>query len=82
MQEAGLSPSDEELIKTTFEIACLMHDCGHSPFSHTCEEYYNYSDTAEAGKKAEELLKQLTDDQFRKDWPPSAVRNILLMILP
>lgn len=26
--------------KTTFEIACLLHDCGHSPFSHTFESYY------------------------------------------
>ncbi|GHT64321.1 dGTP triphosphohydrolase [Bacteroidia bacterium] len=26
--------------RTTFEIACLMHDCGHSPFSHTFEDHY------------------------------------------
>jgi len=24
----------------TFRIACLLHDCGHAPFSHTCEDYY------------------------------------------
>ncbi len=23
-----------------FEIACLMHDCAHAPFSHTFEDYY------------------------------------------
>jgi len=23
-----------------FEIAALMHDCAHAPFSHTCENYY------------------------------------------
>lgn len=24
-----------------FEIACLMHDCGHAPFSHTLEFHYD-----------------------------------------
>lgn len=32
-----------ENYKNTFEIACLMHDCGHSPFSHTFEHYYLYN---------------------------------------
>jgi HD superfamily phosphohydrolase len=26
-------------IKATFEIACLLHDIGHTPFSHTFEKY-------------------------------------------
>ena len=30
-----------EKIKRTFLAACLLHDVGHSPFSHTGEEYYN-----------------------------------------
>lgn len=28
--------------KNTFLLACLVHDIGHAPFSHTCEELYNY----------------------------------------
>lgn len=28
-------------IEKTFLAACLLHDVGHSPFSHTGEEYYN-----------------------------------------
>lgn len=30
-------------LRHTFLIACLMHDCGHSPFSHTLEKFYNDS---------------------------------------
>ena len=26
---------------TIFEYACLLHDIGHAPFSHVCEQYYS-----------------------------------------
>jgi HD superfamily phosphohydrolase len=29
-----------ERLKKTFEIACLLHDVGHAPFSHTFEQYF------------------------------------------
>lgn len=31
--------------RTTFTLACLLHDVGHSPFSHTGEEYYKKAQT-------------------------------------
>lgn len=35
----NLDNLNEEL-ETTFLIACLLHDVGHSPFSHTLEEFF------------------------------------------
>lgn len=32
-----------EIWKETFILACLLHDVGHSPFSHTGEEFYRES---------------------------------------
>ena len=29
-----------EEVEHTYKIACLLHDCGHAPFSHTFETYY------------------------------------------
>lgn len=45
--------SDEwDSYKATFEIACLMHDCAHSPFSHTFEHFYLY-------RKGEDIQNRL-----------------------
>lgn len=36
----SMQKSELESMKQTLKYACLLHDIGHSPFSHTCEEFY------------------------------------------
>ena len=45
-----------EVIRKSFLLACLLHDVGHSPFSHTGEEYYKISTDFRA-----ELIKSLPE---------------------
>ena len=47
----------------TFKLACLLHDLGHSPFSHTGEEYY---DSVEK-KPWDRLKEELSDTDFSND---------------
>ena len=38
--ENFLPPETLQSIRVSFEMAALLHDIGHSPFSHTLEEYF------------------------------------------
>lgn len=42
---AEISILEWEKIQKTFEIACLLHDCTHAPFSHTFEQYFLLPDS-------------------------------------
>ena len=66
-----LSEEEWAHYKELFELACLLHDSGHAPFSHTGEEFYSnskskvemlISDNEIAGKSKEDIetLKSYT----------------------
>lgn len=64
------SESKKEKIMQTFVLACLLHDVGHSPFSHTGEYFYlkgiNFVDSLRcAVKKSAQDAKNY--DEFAKD---------------
>lgn len=73
--ETEISENSKDL-RRIFQYACLLHDVGHSPFSHTGENFYlpHYE-----GKKTEEdykeLHKKLIDivgsENFENDIPKS-----------
>lgn len=53
-----------EVIERSFLIACLLHDCGHSPFSHVLENNY------ETHNRLDPRLSQLmrSDTTFPRDF--------------
>ena len=52
-------------IKETFILSCLLHDVGHSPFSHTGESFYNASTIFE--KEFQDLLRSSDFDKDVED---------------
>ena len=63
-----LSPDRVDRLRNTFEIACLLHDCGHAPFSHTYENFYNHSEADKDEKRANEFLLGQVDVGFKDDF--------------
>lgn len=58
-----------EALSKTFLLACLMHDIGHSPFSHTGEHFYFEEEIGDRPKIWKLLLEQLKDTDFYDDLP-------------
>lgn len=53
--------------KMLFHIACLLHDCGHAPFSHTLEFYYEHQASPVKLLK-DKLLEYLSTKNFKADF--------------
>lgn len=54
-----------------FQLAALLHDCGHSPFSHTLEFIYDLPEVKEGDKNVKELNHKLLegmDGRFAEDF--------------
>ena len=59
--------SEEEWnkLRVTFELACLLHDCAHAPYSHLLEKYSDYYFKPSEGKTGllvDMLCKEVTGD--------------------
>lgn len=48
-----------------FKLACLLHDVGHAPFSHTGEEYY--LDNGSRDELHEEIIRLTGDENLRAE---------------
>lgn len=57
-----------ERIGELFKLACLLHDVGHAPFSHTGEEFYLGEDH-DYTQLHNKLIETIGNESFSKDIP-------------
>ena len=59
---------DKEYVFKSYELACLLHDIGHSPFSHTFEDYYGSEYCNDDDHNLCKILNDLINDEtFTKE---------------
>lgn len=64
-----INPSmDLENIGELFKLACLLHDVGHAPFSHTGEDFYLGKDH-DYTQLHTKLIETIGNENFAKDIP-------------
>ena len=68
--DGSLSRSDIDLeqLEYVFLLACLLHDVGHAPFSHTGEILY-LKDNQDYGPLHQSLIETVGTDTFKDDIP-------------
>lgn len=60
-------PNDFESLKDIFLLACLLHDLGHAPFSHTGEKYYFLKQKDKIPLLRIELQNIVNNDEYSRD---------------
>ena len=56
-------PPKKDKLFESYKIACLVHDVGHSPFSHTFEEYFDNKDH----NLSELIENEIQNETFKSD---------------
>lgn len=64
LTEDILKKEDINNVIKFFCLACILHDVGHSPFSHTGEYFFIGEDASSLHNK---LIEQVNDTNFKKD---------------
>jgi len=67
-EKLGASKVDLERLEYVFLLACLLHDVGHAPFSHTGETFY-LKDGQDCGPLHRSLIEMVGTDTFQEDVP-------------
>lgn len=57
----NILPDNYKSVLESYKLACLLHDVGHTPFSHTFENYFDYEKT----KKL--LIDRIDDNDYEDD---------------
>lgn len=68
----GVDIPNKDRIFKSYRMACLLHDVGHSPFSHTMEEFFNNPWSDLKGT----LCTVVNDQTFTDDWNNSGDRSV------
>lgn len=79
---------DWNKIEKLFTLACLLHDVGHAPFSHSGEEFYLYATTSNEQQLYIDLRECVGDTLFSNDMSyyhekkkPAAPHEIMSVIV-